>query len=111
MVQDRFGRAVRLTDERVAHILEHKEMAGQLDKVGETLLEPNVIVRSQPDPDVHLYHKHYPTTPVTDKYLLVAVKSVDTMRLSSLLSLRTRSKQEKRYGKNEGLVRSGGRFP
>jgi len=75
VLQDRFGRTVRLTDERIAHILEHEEMAGQLEKVGETLLEPNVIVRSQRDPDVHLYHKHYPTTPVTEKYLLVAVKS------------------------------------
>lgn len=74
VLHDRFGRAVRLTDERIAHILEHDEMTRQLDKVEETVREPDVVVRSQRDPDVHLYHKHYPTTPVTEKHLLVAVK-------------------------------------
>jgi hypothetical protein len=72
--QDRFGRTVRLTDERITHILEHGEMEGQLDKLGEVLQEPDVIVRSQRDPDIHLYHTHYTTTPVTEKYLLVAVR-------------------------------------
>jgi len=72
--QDRFGRTIRLTEERSAHILEHYEMEGQLDKIEEVLQEPNVIIRSQRDPNVHLYQKHYPTTPVTEKYLLVAVK-------------------------------------
>ncbi|HEV8717291.1 MAG TPA: hypothetical protein VGX03_31285 [Candidatus Binatia bacterium] len=74
VLQDRFGRAVRLTGERITHLLEHAEMEGQLDKLEEALREPDVIVRSQRDPDVHLYHKHYPTTPVTEKYLLVAIK-------------------------------------
>ena len=36
--------------------------------------EPDIVIRSQRDPDVHLYHKHYPTTPVTEKDLLVAIK-------------------------------------
>ncbi len=49
-------------------------MTGQFDKVEEALREPDVIVRSQRDSEVHLYHKHYPTTPVSEKYLLVAVK-------------------------------------
>ena len=75
---DRFGRIVRLTDERIVHILEHAEMVGQLDKVEETVREPDVIVRSQRDPDVHLYHKHYPRTPVTEKELLVAIKVTQT---------------------------------
>lgn len=73
-LQDRFGRIVRLTEERTAHILEHAEMEGQLDKLGEVLQEPDVIVQSQRDTEVHLYHKHYVATPVTEKYLLVAVK-------------------------------------
>lgn len=78
IVQDRFGRAVRLTDERITHILEHEEMKDQLDKVEETVREPDVVVRSQRDLDVHLYHKHYPTTPVTEKDLLVAIKVTQT---------------------------------
>jgi hypothetical protein len=78
VLQDHLGRVVRLTDERIAHILAHDEMAGQLDKVEETVREPDVVVRSQRDPDVHLYHKHYPTTPVTEKDLLVATKVAQT---------------------------------
>lgn len=78
ILQDRFGRDVRLTDERIAHILEHDEMAGQFYKVEETVREPDVVVRSQRDPGVHLYHKHYSTTPVTEKDLLVAIKVTQT---------------------------------
>jgi len=74
VLQDRFGRAVRLTDERITHILKHDEMAGQLNKVEETIREPDVVGRSQRNPDIHLYHKHYSTTPVTEKDLLVAIK-------------------------------------
>ena len=78
VLHDRFGRAVRLTDERIAHILEHAEMVGQLDKVEETVRELDVVVRSQRDPDVHLYHKRYLITPVTEKNLLVAIKVIQT---------------------------------
>jgi hypothetical protein len=78
VLNDRFGRDVRLTDERITHILEHAEMVGQLDKVEETVREPDVVIRSERDPDVHLYHKHYPTTPVTEKDLLVAIKVTQT---------------------------------
>ena len=74
VLQDCFGRAVRLTDERTAHVLDHTEMEGQLDKLEEVLHEPDVIVRSQRDHDVHLYHKRYAATPVTEKYRLAAVK-------------------------------------
>jgi hypothetical protein len=78
VLHNRFGREVRLTDERITHILEHEEMVGQLDKVEETVREPDVIVRSQRDAEVHLYHKHYPTTPVTEKELVVAMKVTQT---------------------------------
>ncbi len=46
VLRDYSGRTIRLTDERIAHILEHGEMEGQLDKLEETLQEPDVIVRS-----------------------------------------------------------------
>jgi len=44
VLPDRFGRIVRLTDERIVHILEHAEMVGQLDKVEETVREPDIVV-------------------------------------------------------------------
>lgn len=77
-LRDRFGRAVRLTQEREAHILRHPELRRQIDKLEAVLREPDVIVRSLRDPDVHLYHKHYRETPVTEKYFLVAVKIKET---------------------------------
>jgi hypothetical protein len=73
-IKDRFGRDVRLTSEREAHILRHPELRRQIGKLEAVLQDPDVIVRSIRDPDVHLYHKHYAETPVTEKYLLVAVK-------------------------------------
>ena len=73
-LRDRFGRNVRLTSEREAHILRHPELRAQIASLEAVLQEPDVIVRSVRDPDVHLYHKHYAETPVTEKYLLVAVK-------------------------------------
>lgn len=72
--QDLFGRVIRLTPEREAHILRHPEMLGQIDKLEEVLKGPDVIVRSNRDPAVILYHKHYLATPVTEKYLIVVVK-------------------------------------
>jgi len=54
VLQDYFGRTIRLTDERIAHILEHGEMEGQLDKLKEALQEPDIVVRSRRDPEVHL---------------------------------------------------------
>ena len=50
VLHDRLDRDVRLTDERIAHISEHAEMVGQLDRVKETEREPDVVVRSQRDP-------------------------------------------------------------
>ena len=39
VLHDRFGRDVRLADERITHILGHAEMVGQLDKVEDTVRE------------------------------------------------------------------------
>ncbi|MDX2139091.1 MAG: hypothetical protein SF123_13460 [Chloroflexota bacterium] len=71
---DRDGRAIRLTDERRLHILEHPEMDDQLDRIRETVANPDVIVATTVDESVHVYHRLYEQTPVTRKYMLVAVK-------------------------------------
>ncbi len=72
--KDRDGREIRLTDERLNHILEHPEMIGQESRIAETLLAPDTIIASHHDTLVHLYHKLYPSTPVTRKHLVVMVK-------------------------------------
>ena len=76
-LEDIYGRQIRLTDERYMHIeTDHPEMDSQLSRMQETLANPNVIVRSRTDQDVELFYKHYRTTPVTEKYLCVVVKTI-----------------------------------
>ena len=71
---DIHNRQIRLTDERREHIeVDHPEMFGQIDRIRETLLNPDVIVRSRTDSEVELFYRYYDTTPVTEKYLCVVV--------------------------------------
>jgi len=65
---------VRLTEERRQHILEHPEMAGEFDRIAETLAQPELVVATTVDKSVHVYHRCYEATPVTSKFLQVAVK-------------------------------------
>ena len=77
MIVDVFNRKIRITKERMKHILRRPEMKNQRKKIEETLKDPDAIVESKYDKTVLLYHKLYPKTPVTRKYLLVAVKILD----------------------------------
>jgi len=67
-------RSIRLTDERLDHIREHPEMRDQESRLAETLVAPDTIIASHHDETVHLYHRLYPSTPVTRKHLVVMVK-------------------------------------
>jgi len=73
-LRDIWGNDIRLTQERLAHLLEHPEMKEQEDKLVKTLLEPDVIIQSQSDETVRLFHRLYKGTIVGDKYLCVVVK-------------------------------------
>ena len=68
------GRAVRLTDERLAHILEHPEMQGLEPAIEGTVLTPARVVQSLSDPGAKLYYRFYVGTLVGDKFLCVVVK-------------------------------------
>lgn len=71
---DKYGRKLKLTEERMQHILKREEMVGQEERIEETLSKPDVIRHSIRDETVHLYYKLYDETPVTQKYLLVAAR-------------------------------------
>ena len=76
-LQDKNGRQIRLTDERLAHMeAAHPEMRGQIDRIKDALREPEQIVRSKSDPCVELFYRLYASTPVTRKHLCVVVKSL-----------------------------------
>ena len=74
VLTDYEGRPVRLTDERLAHILEHPEMAGMEDRIEQTLVAPERVIESLSDPDARLYYRYYLGTRVGDKHLCVVVK-------------------------------------
>jgi hypothetical protein len=50
------GREIRLTAERREHILEHPEMVDLDPEIEETILNPERVVQSASDADVHLYY-------------------------------------------------------
>ncbi len=72
--KDYLGRDIRMTEERRAHILEHPEMHGQENRIEETLLHPDSVIENETDSSLQHFQKLYPETPVTRKYLMVAVK-------------------------------------
>lgn len=68
------GLSIRLTDERLAHILDHPEMAGQEAAIQDTLLQPERVVESLADPGARLYYRFYVGTRVGDRFMCVVVK-------------------------------------
>ena len=74
MLDDCFGHKVRLTDERLAHILEHPEMAGMAGEIERVLRAPQLVRRSRSDDAVRLYYEFYAQTLVGGKWLCAVVK-------------------------------------
>ena len=72
---DEAGNEVRLTDERLRHILRrHPEMARQLHRIAETLAEPDAVRTSNSGPDVRLYYRLYPDLQGRRRYICLVVK-------------------------------------
>jgi hypothetical protein len=74
VIRDCFGNAVRLTDERLAHVLEHVEMAELGDELERVLQAPSEVRRSRSDENVRLFYRFYAATIVGGKWLCVVVK-------------------------------------
>jgi hypothetical protein len=71
---DCFDREVRLTDERLAHILEHPELTGMESGIREVLSKPRFVRPSGSDDAVRLFYGFYSETLVGSKWLCVVVK-------------------------------------
>jgi hypothetical protein len=74
IMHDCFGRTVRLTDERLAHILQHPEMAGMEAEIERILQSPAEVRVSRSDSTVQLFYEYYARTRVGEKWLCVVVK-------------------------------------
>jgi len=57
VLDDCFGRKVRLTEERLAHILEHPEMKGLTEEVERVLRQPLLVRCSRTDVAVRLFYE------------------------------------------------------
>lgn len=74
VITDYQGLAVRLTDERLSHILEHPEMVDRQCAIAETLKHPALVIQSMSDDAAHLYYRFYAGTTAGDKFVCVVVK-------------------------------------
>ena len=74
---DCFGNPVRLTGERLAHILDHPEMQGMELEIPKVLRQPQTVRRSRSDPSVSLFYHFYAQTVLGGKWLCVVVKYVE----------------------------------
>lgn len=74
IVHDCFGRVVRLTDERIAHIVQRQEMAGMEAEIDRVLQAPAEVRVSRSDDTVQLFYEFYAQTRVGGKWLCVVVK-------------------------------------
>jgi hypothetical protein len=73
-IRDCFGQNVRLTDERLAHILEHPELAEMEAEIRRVVEAPSEVRASRSDQDVKLFYEFYARTAVGGKWLCVVVK-------------------------------------
>ena len=72
---DEHGNEVRLTDERLRHILRrHPEMAFQMHRFAETLASPDAVRPSRSGPMVQLYYRLYPDLRERNRYICLVVK-------------------------------------
>jgi hypothetical protein len=71
------GRRIRLTEERLAHILEHPEMKDAEAQIEETLARPEQVMESLSDTRAWLYYRLYVGTLIGNKHLCVVVKMLE----------------------------------
>ncbi len=74
LIEDIFGNKVRLTAERLVHILEHPEMTGLEAEIPSVLRQPQLVRRSVSDPAVRMFYDFFPKTVLGGKWLCVVVK-------------------------------------
>lgn len=90
LIRDYRGQSVRLTDERLAHIVgQHPEVArlGVL-AIEDALRHPDVVIVSPAAPDDRLYYRRHRSRELGDKLLCVVVKSLDTFVVTAYVTVR-----------------------
>jgi len=73
-VRSKLEKVIRLDEDSWRHVLGHPEMENQRSRVKETLVDPDEVRESVRSSSIWLFYKLYTETPVSKKYLLVAVQ-------------------------------------
>jgi hypothetical protein len=74
IIRDCFGDEVRLTDERLVHILDHPEMVAMEGEIERVVQAPSEVRASRLDESVKLFYQFYVRTRFGGKWLCVVVK-------------------------------------
>jgi hypothetical protein len=74
ILTDYSGKSIRLTEERLTHILQRPEMAMMETAIAETVKYPEQVRQSKTDETVLLSYRYYRGTLVGDKWLCAVVK-------------------------------------
>jgi hypothetical protein len=96
ILTDCFGRDVRITDERFAHILERPELLGMSLEIEVVLRQPQFVRLSRSDAGVRLFYVFYPETMVGGEWLCVVVKydEADAFVVTAYLTNRPKPGEE-----------------
>jgi len=74
ILTDYQNRQIRLTEERLQHILDHPEMVDMRSQLEIVLQNPEVVRQSRSDSKVYLYYRFYDQTIAGAKWLCVVIK-------------------------------------
>ncbi|WP_107666322.1 hypothetical protein [Cyanothece sp. BG0011] len=87
------GHQIRLTQERLTHILQHPEMLTMEEEIKTTLQYPEEVRRSKTDTCVILSYRFYQNTQVGNKWLCVVTKYLndDAFVITAYLTHRIKS--------------------
>jgi hypothetical protein len=68
------NRQIRLTEERLAHIMTHPEMVEMESQIADTLKNPQLVRKSRSDDSAELFYRSYTQLAIGEKWLCIVVK-------------------------------------
>ncbi len=89
-IRDYRGQYLRLTDERLAHIVRQHPEAARLGvlAIEDALRHPDAVIVSPAAPDDRLYYRRHSGPDLGDKFLCVVVKSVGAFVVTAYVTAR-----------------------
>lgn len=76
-LRDSAGAEIRLTNERLAHLLDvHPEIAGNAHLISKTLAAPDLVVQPGRHAEARLYYRRFEVEELGEKYMCVVVQAI-----------------------------------